>query len=242
MGCFSYSCSISGLPIAYKDPVVYLALVPTDGRQGIGSRGIGINCGWMPATLPIRGCYNDYGSVEKLKPSPKAFFDSLQRRAIERPVGENPVHDLPITSGMTQDEWLRALWEERVQIKHRTLGVATLVQTMVRREVWEFLVRRVAAKAKRLSPHDVQSGLGFSTHLDRVDLQSVRGAKGRRELVCVSHGLAELGRPWARGTCCGPQFPSWRLQQDFLKVLTHTVNASIEEIEEESGEPYEDHP
>lgn len=241
MGCFSYSCSISGLPIVYGEPVIYLALGKVSGRD----QGIGLTHAWEPATVPIRAQYNDYGSVEELEEAPAtlAFFDSLARRAVERPVGENSCHDVAITpSSMTREQWLEALWEDRVQFHSPSTPLTPLVQTMVRREVWDFLVERAAPRVERVGPIGMQHALGVHTCLDRTDLNNAGLSHRLLELACVQAGLTELGRPWARGSCCGPQFPSWRFQQDFLKMLTRTVNASIEQIEQDSGEPYDDYP
>jgi hypothetical protein len=242
MGCFSYSCSISGLPIVSSDSVVFLALAKASSGH---DQGIGVTHAWEPATVPIVGRYNDYGSVEELEESTatRAFFDSLARRAVERSVGENSCHDVAICpSSMTREEWLTALWEERVQIHPPAMGVTPLVQTMVRREVWTFLVEKIAHRVEKLDPIGLRHSMRIYTSLDCTDLDNAELSHQLFELSCIQCALSQLGRPWTRGTCCGPQFPSWRFQQDFLKLLTQTVNASIEEIEEDSGEPYEDYP
>jgi len=242
MGCFSYTCSLSGLPIACGDEVVYFALGPTKETQGIG-----VSHEWMPATLPLYARYNDYGSVEGWAPGAvsRAFFAGLARRAIERPVGENRVHDVAVTADMSEQEWLFALWEDRVQIKWSYFGGAenvTLAQTMVRREVWDFLVERMTPRMLKVDPHARQSGLRLSTGLTQDEVEDPELLQARFELICAHNALSWLGRPWARGSACGPQFPAWGLQRDFVRLLKDSVDRAIAKYEEESGEPYVDEP
>lgn len=238
MGCFTYTCSLSGLPITWNDKVVYLALAPGEHHCGIGPLHA-----WVPATVPIRGRYNDYGSIEKLerKPVTKVFFDTLARRAIPRAVGENSVHDVAITpDNMTREEWLMALLEERVQFKDQFRGTVTLVQAMIRQEVWDFLVRFTSKRLKDLRPEAVGHGLYMFSGLDRKSLNDAESERGRFEIFCVNGTLAWLGRPWMRGSSCGPQFAAWRCQLEFLDLLKQSVQKYIDRYEEENGEPYVD--
>ena len=239
MGCYTYTCSVSGLPIQWRDRVIYLGLT-----RGEGMRGIGTQHAWMPATLPLRARYNDYGSIERWERGAvgKAFFASLLRRAIPRPVGENFVHDVAITADMSPEQWLHAMLEERVQVQHRNFGVTTVVQAMVRREVWDHLVESVQARTEKLPSFTLRDGLSFGTLLDRVDRGSDEAGVQRRmrELLSVNVALSRLGRPWARGSSSGPQSPMWQAQLAFQKVLMASVEGYLVRHEREYGEAFDD--
>ena len=65
MGCFAYTCAISGLPIDSGDKVRYLLLTKNPYFSHAGS--IVMPDGeWFPRTFPIKAWYNDYGSVEHI--------------------------------------------------------------------------------------------------------------------------------------------------------------------------------
>lgn len=106
MGCFSISGSISNLSISYGDKCVYFPLLPSKymSEDGIyvsigGLSQIvandGPNCYFSPATLPIIGYYNDYGSLENIEEDENTktiekFFDcSIQEFVNESIYKEN---------------------------------------------------------------------------------------------------------------------------------------------------------
>lgn len=236
MGCFAYVCSVSGLPIEYRTPVRFLALA--EGRRYQS----GISEDWCPATLPIKARYNDYGTVERLARGPvtQAFFDSLAWRAIERPVGENPCHDVAITKTMSRREWLTALWEDRVQIEGPDGAIVEVRQTMIREDVWGFLVAASEARVARCSASDIRNGFTYSGLLPRRLLQDSNFEAPCRELFGVHNTLSALGRPWARGGRWGPQFGEWELHKDFGRLIevlatraieTHAANCAEDEAE-----------
>ena len=78
MGCFNVCCSISHLSIGYLDPVVYFPLVPNKYSEyavGDGNNQLlGCECFYSPATLPIFGDYNDYGSLESVERDDNVLF------------------------------------------------------------------------------------------------------------------------------------------------------------------------
>lgn len=224
MGCFSYSCSISGLPIDAGDPVMFLALSTSYERR----YATGIDGAWRPMTLPIRAQYNDYGSVEYIEEGPvtDAFFESLSKRAIEREVGENRYHDVPVMREMPRDKWLDALWEDRVQIKGFDLSVLDVSQTMIRQDVWEFLAHGTPSHAghvdgprRPLDSFSIRSGLKQATEVDWSIVNDDTFFEACQDLANVIHSLGSLGRPWARGTHCGPQQGDWDLQLAFAEKL-----------------------
>lgn len=76
MGCFNVACSVSSISIGYGDDAVFLPLLPNnynyrnfspdkEGHQvGTQSMLIYSDCYFHPVCLPIKGKYNDYGSLE----------------------------------------------------------------------------------------------------------------------------------------------------------------------------------
>lgn len=130
MGSFNYTCCVSNLPIEAGTPVRYLALA----RSAFDTNGNGHVCyvggRWQVYGIPIKGQYNDYGTVEKLEESftTLMFFDGLKRGAVEKGVGDNTVHDVPVRPDMSQKEWLDALWEGRVEVQYRKPSTEPWVQ------------------------------------------------------------------------------------------------------------------
>lgn len=115
MGHHSQTCLISGLPIPGGRKVRYLALAqntyhtPNEWTCYVTGR-------WGLRTFPIEALYNDYGSIEEIKPGfiSDLFFETLNYGTIERGLGDNSCHDVAVKRGMGRDEWLEALWEGRV--------------------------------------------------------------------------------------------------------------------------------
>jgi hypothetical protein len=75
MGCFNVACSVSNISIGCGDRVVYIPLLPAnwslrshpeykDHHVGRNSMLIYSNCYYEPFCLPIKGEYNDYGTLE----------------------------------------------------------------------------------------------------------------------------------------------------------------------------------
>lgn len=228
MGCFSYSCAISRLPIEHGHRVRFFAVSATEGYR----TAIGINGSWEPATLPILGNYNDYGSVENLEEGPvtEAFFETLNRRAIERAVGENECHDVAVVRGMPREEWLRALWEDRVQIRGLDGRIVSVAQTMARDDVWCWLVRANDRLFQKVDQFQIRSSLTLETAISRHLLKDAAFDAPCRELSKITYSLARLGRPWDRGRSCGPQFGAWGFQHDFAQAVVDIVTARLDEF------------
>lgn len=119
MGSFNATCIVSHLPIEAGDPVRYLAL--TNNKYDDESEGhvCYVNGRWGIRTPPLCGKYNDYGSVKDFDAKSlvtRVFFESFNRDAIECGIGNNSSHDVAVRHGMSNDEWLEALWEGRIRI------------------------------------------------------------------------------------------------------------------------------
>ena len=80
MGCFSYSCQLSGLPITCGDAAVLIPLLPSknnyydNSESHIRQFGTASYCSndgdglfFRTAMLPIFGKYNDYGGLEEIR-------------------------------------------------------------------------------------------------------------------------------------------------------------------------------
>lgn len=78
---------------------------------------------WFPRSLPVRGYYNDYGSIESYdesSPAVKAVELALETDLVEVGTGDNRVHDIPTERGMRFDQILEAVWERRIQVLRDT--------------------------------------------------------------------------------------------------------------------------
>ena len=118
MGSFAFTCCVSGLPIESGDPVRYLLLtkqVPSD------ERALHLDGHWVQRTFPLRGFYNDYGSVDNLQEGPAQgiWLEGLQKDLVEIGPGDNTCHDVPVRKNMDFEQILTALWKERVQVHDR---------------------------------------------------------------------------------------------------------------------------
>lgn len=70
MGCFNVACSVSGISIGYGEKVRFIPLLPNNYlRQNVIKPRTSLNysnCYFDPATFPISGTYDDYGSIENI--------------------------------------------------------------------------------------------------------------------------------------------------------------------------------
>lgn len=139
MGCFSMQCAISGLPIHAGDDIRYLLLQESHNERSHCY----ISSQWTPFVFPIKAKYNDYGSIEDYKEDfqVKLWQQVLAECVVEKPVGENKYHDLAISKDMSFVDLLRAIWEERVEVK-TPWGDRALAQAMIREDVWQLLLSR----------------------------------------------------------------------------------------------------
>lgn len=118
MGSFNATCIVSNLPIEAGDKVRYLALARSAFHQDGNDHICYVGGRWQVHGVPIKAEYNDYGSVKEIEESftTKVFFAALDLNAVEKGVGDNQSHDVPVRKGMTQKDWLSALWEGRVYV------------------------------------------------------------------------------------------------------------------------------
>lgn len=226
MGSFDYSCSISGLPIGWQTPVRFMVLAQKLGyRRAIPHD---VDGRWQPLAPPIRARYNSYGSVEFDEGREvDALFDILNRRAVERDVGESPRRDMAVTRGMPREDWLTALWLGRVEVE-TPRGKAEVAQTMIREDIWVYLTETHGMIGPQ--PPEwryVDSGMRLETALEAEVLRDSACEAALRELYAVTHALKRLGRPWTPGTCCGPQDGLWDFHQRFAQKIATIATEAI---------------
>lgn len=116
MGSFNQVCMLSGLPISYRDPVRAI-LVTEHPRATLGKCVRDYPSKYLPRTFPIRGYYNDYGSLENVPDDvfKRLWVKGLQRELIELQVGENP-RDYEVSRTMDFDQLWEAIWGERLLV------------------------------------------------------------------------------------------------------------------------------
>lgn len=116
MGSFDYTCAISSLPIHAGDKVRYI-LVTENPCGERGSRACGPYDSWVPRTFPIKGEYNDYGTIETYAEGLGAnlVLDGFKLDLITR--GDNRYHDVPVSRDTTFPELLNAIRGGRVLVR-----------------------------------------------------------------------------------------------------------------------------
>lgn len=117
MGSFSFTCAISGLPIAGGDPVRYALL--TQNPYTDDNIRCYIHDLWFPRTWPLRAKYNEYGSVEDVEEGAvkNAWLECFKIDLKPTGIGNNSVHDVATSKDMTFDDMLEAVWEGRIYVK-----------------------------------------------------------------------------------------------------------------------------
>jgi hypothetical protein len=115
MGCFDYTCAISGLPIGAGDAVKYLLLQENPYQSNIRCYPY---ADWYIRTPAINAYYNDYGSIDRFNESDPEFQVMFERwdDVVELGVGDNIYHDIAVSIDMRPRDRLEAIWEDRVSV------------------------------------------------------------------------------------------------------------------------------
>lgn len=129
MGSFSYTCTISGLPIEAGDEVRILLLSESPYNEMVCT----INDRWFPRGFPLKAKYNDYGSVEEVEEGPARdlWLDALKIDLRKRGWGDNSAHDVPTSKDMSFDDLLNAVQEGRVKVRDN-VGDSTIEKRVER--------------------------------------------------------------------------------------------------------------
>jgi hypothetical protein len=114
MGSYDYTCCVSDLPIRAEDPVRYLLLAENPYQEGVSGL-------WVPRTFPLKAHYNDYGCINKTSKTlfNEVFLASLKKDLVERGVGDNSYHDVPVRKDMDFDTLIEAVQRKRVLVHQK---------------------------------------------------------------------------------------------------------------------------
>jgi len=115
---------LSGIPITYRDPVRAI-LVTEHPRATLGTAARGYSSKYIPRTFPIRGTYNDYGSLENVPDDvfKRLWVKGLQDDLIELSQGANP-RDEAVTKDLDFDDLWVAILQERLLVPgHVSRGI-----------------------------------------------------------------------------------------------------------------------
>lgn len=110
MGDYSMTCSVSGLSIDGGTAVRCVLLTASPYEDS-----------WIVRTPPIRALYNSYGTIEHVHPDDRAvarlWLRGLREDTIEIGLGDNSVHDVPVSRDMTFEDTLGAVRAGRLRVR-----------------------------------------------------------------------------------------------------------------------------
>lgn len=202
MGSWNETCAISRLSISAGEEIRLLPIVlnpyhvkevhgyPTQPNPIClsGKSGCYIGDLWSPLCYPIRGTYNDYGSVESVEESSNEaevaqFINAFKKYAVPLEIGPNEYHDSPLKD-FTLAEILEALQEGRCfmnyqsHVPQRKDRLVPIGWMMIKETVWQSLLQV-----------DVRKSGEFFIEPKDDDLFSVDGLK-----KSLSKGLGAVSR------------------------------------------------
>ncbi len=193
MGCWNETCAVSKMTIYAGESVRFLPIVqnawhfeeqggfPNEESPCLlkGNSGVYISDLWVPFCLPLRGEYNDYGSIENIpgkteqdKAELSQFIEAFKKNAICLDVGENTCHDVAIKD-FTLEEILEALQEGRVYTNYRGAGkdiILTVSWMLIKESVWQSLLSTDILKT--------DEGSFYKARLSRGDTEDTITRKG----------------------------------------------------------------
>lgn len=219
MGCFDFTCALSGLPIEPGDPIRYMLLTQNPYQRGkTATRMLCYSTdAWFPRTFPLRGKYDWYGRAEDLQAGPMAdaWLAGFRCDLIEKGWGDNTCHDVPTRKTDTLDDLLEAVREGRVLVR-QNVGDRDLDATVERAEKLlgdappkrgapkvpaGIPTRRRVERALSRLPEDLAEELRTGVYVTRVDANTVRvrARSGAKTLAKLRDHLAER---WAGMVTC----------------------------------------
>jgi hypothetical protein len=135
---------ISGMPIGYKTKVRMILI-----KKSPHNEGTGIGCYpswlWSPVSVPIRGEYDDYGSMD---PHPddmemlELSLAALNKHLHPVELGANQYHDIAVGDISSWKVARDALRAGRILIKNRYTAAppSPLTRVYIREEVWQAML------------------------------------------------------------------------------------------------------
>ena len=127
MGCWNGSCMISGLSINVFDRVVAIPMILSDGK-------------WLPVSLPFRGKYNDYGSLEDIDENihTKDFFNWFVKNAKKslnyEDMWKTSCSDKPVELSPGSSIWLKHQYKYSVDDDNKPIENIEEVLSILERE------------------------------------------------------------------------------------------------------------
>ena len=149
MGSYAYTCAVSKLPIRAGDQIRYLLVTENPYEdEGVAHRATRMIDWWFPRTFPITAEYNDYGSIQNAEegPAQDIWLEALAKDLVPVGWGENLFHDLPTSTDMTFEDFMKALMKGRVMVR-REFSLEDLAKplrvshVMIREDVWQALLK-----------------------------------------------------------------------------------------------------
>lgn len=215
MGCWNETCAISRMSIRAGEAIRLLPIVqnpyhigevsgfPVKNGEPLpvalkGNSGCYIGDLWIPLCYPIRGNYNDYGTIEDVDettPRGKAemtqFVAAFKEHCVPLEVGENEYHDSKIKD-FTLAEILEALQEGRCfmnyksEIPNKPIRLVPIAWMMIKETVWQSLLATDVKKSgevwEREGEDDRITVKGIRTSLAKISNKGVTGER-REELM-----------------------------------------------------------
>lgn len=216
MGCWNETCAVSKLTIDSGEAVRFLPIIqnawhykkqvgfpngeaPTlfDGASGVYNFDL-----WMPFCLPIRGTYNDYGTIEDVpektevdKAELAQFIAAFEKHAVKLGMGENPCHDVALTE-FTLESILGALHEGRVYVNFSDYVTATLTVSwvMIKESVWQSLLELDIFDSDRgsFAKYRIERGEADTISLDGIRFAITSAIKRDTELTSLDSKLEAI--------------------------------------------------
>jgi hypothetical protein len=169
MGCWNETCAFSRMAIHAGEAVRFMAIglnrYHYEKQEGFednqprvllkGSSGCYIGDLWSIVSLPIRGKYNDYGTIENIpdkterdKAEIDLFVKVFKTNGARLKVGDNEYHDIA-TNDFELDDILGCLQEGRVCFKQEDVynDHVPIGWIMVKESVWQSLLKTDITKS-----------------------------------------------------------------------------------------------
>jgi hypothetical protein len=202
MGSFNATCIISGLQIQAGDSVRFFLLTESKYHQG-NDHSCYVWGRWQLRGAAVCAKYNDYGSVEDIEDSlaSRAMFEALNRDAVEKGVGDNQCHDVRVRRGMSQKEWLEALWEGRVFVRDATLRLKEGAHVEPREGLPSLSRVEKILEGAGLKTTTIAFDAGY--FIDEVANGFVRVRHGSDDVAALEKALPLLQASYAAMIMCG---------------------------------------
>jgi len=173
MGCWNATCQISQLPILHDTPIRFVLLKQSNRY----SRGCYATDFWDPCLVPLRGVYDDYGSIEKIEEcfNFEMWKSIIASSLVELPQGENAYRHPPVKRTDSFSDFLKNLREERVYFNVGLSKQALVLPTMIREDVYQYILSIIPFKGYSVKEFSEQC----ATTLSLID--SMEALKGQSD-------------------------------------------------------------